>query len=88
MMKNVIKRKVTNRLLCVFAMVLLSACHCGQKGVTARPATMANPASVYCEHQGGRVSNTSSSKGIVGYCLLPDGEQVDEWVLYRRSISH
>lgn len=50
----------------------------GPKGVG-----MANPASVYCAEQGGRVEIRKGEGGESGYCHLPDGRVVEEWALYR-----
>jgi len=42
---------------------------------------MANPASVYCEEQGGTLDLTS------GMCTFADGSQCDEWAFYRGECS-
>jgi uncharacterized protein len=42
-----------------------------------------NPASVYCEEQGGTVDLVEEEGGVVGYCELPDGTRIEEWALYR-----
>ena len=46
---------------------------------------MANPASVYCEEQGGRVEIRQGPNGQIGYCHLPDGRVVEEWELFRAA---
>ena len=46
---------------------------------------MANPASVYCEKQGGKSFNVKSSKGDFGVCRLKDGTYVEEWDYYRQN---
>jgi len=46
-------------------------------------AGLANPASVYCEEQGGTVEIEETDDGQRGVCVLPDGTRVDEWDLYR-----
>ncbi|WP_279571629.1 putative hemolysin [Volucribacter amazonae] len=47
---------------------------------------MANPASVYCEQQGGKSEVKRDAQGNeYGICLLPNGEQVDEWDFYRQQ---
>jgi hypothetical protein len=46
-------------------------------------AGLANPASVYCEEQGGTVEIEETDDGQRGVCALPDGTRVDEWELYR-----
>ena len=43
-----------------------------------------NPASAFCEEQGGTVEIESDSAGNqTGICVLPSGERVDEWEYYR-----
>jgi len=49
---------------------------------------IANPASVYCEEQGGtsetRITADGSESGV---CVFPDGSEYDEWALYRGEVS-
>ena len=56
---------------------------------TSQPAPvilgMANPASVYCEKQGGKSIIVKSSKGDYGVCHLKDGTYIDEWDYYRQN---
>jgi uncharacterized protein len=43
-----------------------------------------NPASAFCEDQGGRVEiETDAAGNQAGFCVLPSGERVDEWEYYR-----
>lgn len=44
---------------------------------------MANPASVYCEEQGGRLEIRSEARGEAGYCMFPDGSECKEWAFFR-----
>jgi putative hemolysin len=48
-------------------------------------ADMPNPASVYCEEQGGTVDIRTDPEtgGQVGYCVFADGSECDEWAFYR-----
>ncbi|PIJ51778.1 hemolysin [Erwinia sp. OLTSP20] len=46
---------------------------------------MPNPASVYCQQVGGKSIMVDTAKGVVGKCILPSGEEVDEWALYRQA---
>lgn len=50
-------------------------------------AQIANPASVYCEEQGGTVEIVDEADGQVGYCVLPDGTRIEEWEYFRSSTS-
>jgi hypothetical protein len=45
---------------------------------------MPNPASVYCEEQGGTVDiRTQEDGGQVGICVFDDGSECDEWAFFR-----
>lgn len=47
---------------------------------------MANPASVHCVNQGGKIEfQKDASGGTIGMCHLPDGTAVEEWALFRRD---
>ena len=48
---------------------------------------IANPASVYCVKQGGRLEIVNTKKGQIGICVLPDGRRIEEWKLYRRAMG-
>ena len=59
---------------------------CAQRPtVTAQTVGMANPASVYCVEQGGKLHILSSATGDQGICRLPDGQEIEEWALFRRD---
>jgi len=45
--------------------------------------TMPNPASVFCEDQGGRIEIRAGEGGQVGYCVFPDGNECEEWAFFR-----
>ena len=46
---------------------------------------MANPASVFCEQQGGKSVNRKDKDGNeYGVCVFPDGKEVDEWEYFRQ----
>ena len=44
---------------------------------------IANPASVYCVQQGGRLEIVRTNKGEIGICVLPDGRRIEEWEFFR-----
>ena len=47
-------------------------------------ADMPNPASAFCEEQGGRVDiRTGDEGGQVGVCVFTDGSECDEWAFFR-----
>jgi putative hemolysin len=71
----------------LIASCMLAAC--GQ-GRTASPvptqAGLPNPASVFCEEQGGKLDiRTDDSGGQIGICVFPDGSECDEWALFRNE---
>jgi putative hemolysin len=50
------------------------------------PVGLPNPASVFCEGQGGRVKiRTDDSGGQIGICIFPDGSECEEWALFRNE---
>jgi putative hemolysin len=55
-----------------------------QSQPTSGQLDMPNPASVYCEEQGGRLEiRTDASGAQAGVCLFEDGSQCDEWAFFR-----
>ena len=49
-------------------------------------ANMANPASVYCEKNGGKLELRQDASGAVaGICIFPDGSECDEWSYFRNE---
>lgn len=49
-----------------------------------KPPGIANPASVYCEEQGGRLEIRSTADGgQFGVCIFADGSECEEWAFYR-----
>jgi putative hemolysin len=57
-----------------------------QPAVTPDGAWMPNPASAYCEEQGGRIEVRTTADGDqYGVCILADGSECDEWAFYRNE---
>jgi len=49
-----------------------------------RESGLANPASVYCEENGGELEiREDESGGQVGYCVFQDGSECEKWAYYR-----
>ena len=46
-------------------------------------ARMANPASLNCIQQNGKLQTVRTSQGEVTYCLLPGGKKCEEWDMFR-----
>jgi putative hemolysin len=84
------KTKMNFSLLMLVVGLILSACQGGgtqkpTEGASEEaPANMANPASVYCEEQGGTLEiRTDANGGQYGVCLFDDGSECDEWAYFR-----
>jgi uncharacterized protein len=50
---------------------------------TTQNTGIANPASVYCTEQGGKLEIVNEDAGQKGICTLTDGTKCDEWEYYR-----
>ncbi len=48
---------------------------------------LANPASVYCEENGGDLVIKTFESGQRGFCLFPDDSQCEEWDFFRGDCS-
>jgi putative hemolysin len=44
---------------------------------------IANPASVYCQEQGGKIEIRETAEGQAGRCVFIDGRECDEWEFFR-----
>ncbi len=74
------------QIILIIVVLLLTACSLvsGDLENNDSQADMPNPASVYCEENGGVLEiRKDESGGEVGYCLFPDGSECDEWAYYR-----
>jgi putative hemolysin len=67
------------------ALLGLVACD-GGSDPTRDETELANPASIYCEEQGGTVEIVETDGGQVGICVLDDGRECEEWSFYRRGV--
>jgi putative hemolysin len=71
---------------CILGIVFLfAAAACSpQQPTPAANANMANPASVFCEENGGKLDMRPDATGAVqGVCVFPDGSECDEWSYFR-----
>ena len=66
----------------VLAGLLASACGTDEPTEDDAPS-MANPASAYCEEQGGTLELREGEGGTVGFCVFPDGSECEEWAFFR-----
>lgn len=75
------------RVLVGLGVVALATAACGaQPQSTPTPSApgLPNPASVFCEEQGGRLEiRDDASGGQVGICIFVDGSECDEWAFFR-----
>lgn len=80
-------RKVFPILFVQIGMALLAACNA--QPISPTPQTnLPNPASVYCEENGGRLEmRQDASGGVQGICIFTDGSECDEWAYYRGECS-
>lgn len=68
-------RKLIRVLLLLMSLVLFSGCR--------RDPGLANPASEYCEENGGTLEILEDETGgQVGYCIFLDGSECEEWAYY------
>jgi putative hemolysin len=66
-------------------LLVVALAACGDPEEDDNGPGVANPASVFCEEQGGTVEIVDDAEGNqLGICHLPDGTEVDEWEYYRR----
>ncbi|MCK6264612.1 DUF333 domain-containing protein [Vibrio sp. ZSDE26] len=47
--------------------------------------SMANPASVYCVQQDGKLETVTENEIRVTYCVLSDEERMEQWEYYRNA---
>jgi len=66
---------------------LVAACGQAPQATPLPPqAGLPNPASVFCEGQGGRLDiRQDASGGEIGICVFPDGSECEEWALFRNE---
>ncbi len=69
------KKKLLWIVCLVVALSVLSACR--------REPGLANPASVFCEENGGTLEIRDEAEGQVGVCVFADGSECEEWAYYR-----
>ena len=77
-----IRKTVISFLLLVSIELAVS---CSHKQTSQTPAPdLPNPASVYCEQNGGELDLRQDAEGgVVGICVFADGSECDEWAYFR-----
>lgn len=77
-------RKFILSILVLMGMTALAACTPTPVDTAPTDANMPNPASVYCEENGGRLEiRTDDTGGQAGICIFEDGSECDEWAFFR-----
>jgi Tol biopolymer transport system component/putative hemolysin len=75
-------RKITFPLF-LLTIILAASCTSRPAVPTSQP-NMPNPASVYCEQNGGKLEMRQDvTGGTAGICVFPDGSECDEWAYFR-----
>ncbi|CCN69223.1 DUF333 domain-containing protein [Vibrio nigripulchritudo] len=70
------------------AVMFLSSCaDASSKTSEYTKLSMANPASMYCIEQGGKIRFKDSKQGQVGICVMKDGTEIEEWEFFRQQGS-
>lgn len=60
---------------------------CGEKKKETEKTGIANPASVYCEEQGGKLEIRKAEDGSeAGWCVFSDSKECDEWQFFRSKV--
>lgn len=75
------------RVIGVFGFIILlssAACISDTQEPEEPGSGLPNPASVYCEQNGGKLEIREDSEGgQYGVCIFPDGSECDEWAYFR-----
>lgn len=78
------KNKYFPILLVVIILFLVGCTPSPERENPADQSGLPNPASVYCEEQGGQVEiRTDEEGGQYGVCVFTDGSECDEWDYFR-----
>ena len=64
---------------------IMAATSCSMEPTSSTPtADMPNPASVFCEENGGKLEfRQDASGGALGICVFADGSECEEWAYFR-----
>ena len=77
-------RKIGLAFFMLIAAALCASCASSPDTPTPTGADMPNPASVYCEQEGGRlVIRQDGAGGEIGFCVFPAGSECEEWAFLR-----
>lgn len=76
------KKYIITLLLIVGLMLITTGCKKANNNQNNQ-AGLANPASVYCEENEGKLEMRGAEGGTSGWCIFPDGSQCEEWAYFR-----
>ena len=79
------KNRIGIAIAAILALALLAGA-CGDDD-NQDESQLPNPASVYCEEQGGTLEIRDEAGGQVGYCVFDDGSECEEWAFRRGECS-
>ncbi|MCL2899841.1 DUF333 domain-containing protein [Brenneria tiliae] len=88
-MNTLIRTVMTCMLTALFSVACAAAD--SQQSVTKTTSGVQNVAAAWCEKKGGKVitiktnARSATSTGRATKCLLPSGELIDQWKLYKRD---
>ena len=72
------------RILLLLSIIFLTACQTTTTPTDKPNAVgIANPASVYCGEQGGKLEIRNSESGQYGVCIFSDNSECEEWAYFR-----
>ncbi|MFH1329393.1 MAG: DUF333 domain-containing protein [Actinomycetota bacterium] len=75
------KKRMVVAVAAVLALALLAGA-CGDDDEEEQSG-LPNPASVFCEENGGSLVIRDEAGGQVGYCVFDDGSECEEWAFMR-----
>lgn len=86
-------RKLYSALIILAVLAILASCQTPtassdkpQPSPSEPQSGIANPASVFCEENGGKLELRSDNAGaMVGICVFPDGSECEEWAYFRKE---
>jgi len=77
--------KVSQPMFVIIASLAIAACSSMQSSPTPE-VNMANPASVFCEQNGGKLElRQDDSGGVAGMCVFSDKSECDEWAYFHEQ---
>ena len=81
---SMMKKLASLFLISVFAIILLNSC-AKKEEKSGGGVDIANPASINCFNNGGKLEILENASGQYGVCVLPDGKECEEWAYYRKE---